>query len=74
MKEIDSKLPAQGMLAREAGKCFPLQVCQSQAGYYLGTLNPEGMPFTRESLEYWRKPEQAVEALNNGRWTQKPTL
>ena len=74
MTEKQTTLPPQGMLAKEAGKCFPLQVCESYAGYYIGTRDDEGFPFTRESREYWRKQEQAAFALQQGKWTQKPTL
>lgn len=73
MTDNETKLPAQGMLAREAGKCFPLEACHSYRGYYIGTLN-DGMPYTRESQEYWKKSEQATEALKKGTWTQKPNL
>ena len=69
----ETKLPQQGMLAKEAGKCFPLEVCESYHGFYIGTLN-EGLPFTRESREYWKKHEHAALALQQGKWTQKPTL
>ena len=72
MTENDSKIPAQGMLAREAGKCFPLEVCKSHAGFYIGTRNEEGFPYSHESKEYWRKQEQATDALARGKWTQKP--
>lgn len=71
---VDSRIPSRGKLAAEAGKVFPLEVCKSAAGYYLGTLNEEGEPFTRESVEYWRKQEAAEAALAKGAWTQKPNL
>ena len=71
---VDSKIPLRGKFAAEAGKVFPLEVCQSAAGYYLGTLNEDGEPFTRECIEYWRKREGAETALANGAWTQKRGL
>ena len=71
MDERETKLPPPGMLAKIAGQCFPIEVCKSAAGYYIGTLDEDGLPFSRESQEYWRKPEQAAGALLQGRWTQR---
>lgn len=73
MTDNETKLPQQGMLAKEAGKCFPLEVCRSFRGFYIGTLS-DGLPYTRESQEYWKKQGQAEHALQQGTWTQKPTL
>lgn len=61
----------QGELARAAGMSFPLEVLQSRAGYYLGTRDAEGLPYSRESAEYWRQADQAASALEHGRWTQR---
>ena len=33
-------------------KRLPLQVCESRAGFYIGTLNQDGTPCSRESVEY----------------------
>ncbi len=44
-----------GKLAEVAGKCFPLQVLKSRAGYYIGTCDEDGLPYSRESVEYWPK-------------------
>lgn len=74
MTETGSNLPPKGMLAAAAGKAFPLEVCKSAAGFYIGTLNEEGEPFTRESREYWPKRELAETAFSKGLWTQKPHL
>lgn len=71
MTKIDQTLPAKGMLAAAAGRCFPLDVCRSAAGFYIGTRDEEGLPYSRESEEYWRKPEQAAQALQGGTWTQR---
>jgi hypothetical protein len=54
------------------GKHLPLQVCASMAGFYLGTLNPDGTPCSRESVEYWRRHAQATEALQQCHFTQRP--
>ncbi|WP_353618367.1 hypothetical protein [Paracidovorax avenae] len=59
-----------GLMAEQYGERFPLEVCRSQAGFYLGTYSDSG-PFTRESVEYWRKREQAEKALATGNWTQR---
>jgi hypothetical protein len=60
-----------GKLAEVAGKCFPLQVLKSRAGYYIGTCDEDGLPYSRESVEYWPKSSEAEAALVDGRWTQK---
>lgn len=73
---IDDSVPSSkhGLLALASGSYFQLQVCKSQAGHYIGTLNANGEPYTRESREYWVDRAQADEALRDGRWTQKPSL
>jgi hypothetical protein len=63
-----------GALAQAAGRQLELQVCKSAAGFYLGTRDDDGAPFTRESQEYWSKRERAEQALTSGRWTQKRQL
>lgn len=60
-----------GELAKAAGKAFSLQVCKSRAGYFIGTLDEDGLPYSRESAEYWSKSEQAESALVHGGWTQR---
>lgn len=52
-------------------KKLPLQVLQSNAGYYIGTASDEG-PCSRESVEYWPTRAHAVESLSSGNWNQKP--
>lgn len=49
-----------------------LQVLQSQAGYYIGTLD-EGLPCSRESVEYFPTETEALKALGEDKWTQKET-
>lgn len=73
---IDDSVPSSkhGLLALASGSCFQLQVCKSQAGHYIGTLNANGEPYTRESQEYWVDRAQADQALRDGRWTQKVSL
>lgn len=60
-----------GLLALSIGKRLPLQICRSAAGFYVGTLDADGLPVSRESAEYWRRPELAAEALRKGHWTQR---
>jgi hypothetical protein len=48
-----------------------LQVLKSQAGWYIGTVNDEGLPCARESQEYWPTQELALQALQNDNWKQK---
>lgn len=60
-----------GLLALSIGQRLPLQVCRSQAGFYLGTLDAEGLPVSRESVQYWRKAELASQAMQRGLWTQR---
>jgi hypothetical protein len=74
MTEPRSTLPPKGMLAAAAGKAFALEVCKSAAGFYIGTRDEDGAPFTRESREYWQKRELAETALSKGLWTQKPSF
>ena len=73
---IDDSVPSlrHGLLALASGNYFQLQVCKSQAGHYIGTLDANGEPHTRESQEYWVDLAQAETALRDGRWTQKPSL
>jgi hypothetical protein len=62
-----------GQLAFECcGKRLPLQVMQSNAGFYIGTSD-EGLPCSRESNEYYRTEAKAQVALRNSEWSQKET-
>lgn len=61
-----------GLLAqRFGGVDLPLKVLVSAGGYYIGT-EEEGMPYSRESVEYWPTQVDAENALENGDWTQRP--
>jgi hypothetical protein len=63
-----------GLLAAAFGKRqLPLEVCRSAAGFYLGTRE-DGVPFSRESEEYWRSRKAADRALRIGDWTQRLQL
>jgi hypothetical protein len=61
-----------GQLAKAAGHRLPLEVLYSAAGFYIGTCL-EGMPYSRESAEYFRRREAAETALANDTWTQRET-
>jgi hypothetical protein len=62
-----------GYLAQEfGGVSLPLEALPSAAGWYLGTRDSDGAPYSRESAEYWRSRDQAEAALNNpSSWTQR---
>lgn len=52
------------------GKRLELQVLQTGAGFYVGTVS-EDLPCSRESNEYFPSEALALEALVNDTWTQK---
>lgn len=62
-----------GKLAASCGFQLQVGVMRSAAGFYLGTTE-EGIPFTRESNEYWPSEKAAANALKDGTWTQKQDL
>jgi hypothetical protein len=61
------------LMIREArtGAHLPVQVLKGAAGYYLGTLGSDGFPYSRESVEYWKKPLDATVALELGQWSAR---
>ncbi|MDT3722843.1 hypothetical protein [Pseudomonas oryzihabitans] len=54
----------------DAGHNYPLQLPQSRRGFYLGTVDDEGLPFSHESAEYFRSQKAVESALNSGKWTR----
>ncbi len=52
-------------------KRLELQVLHSAAGFYIGTMDPDEGPCSRESVEYFPTRDAAVAALQSGSWTQK---
>jgi hypothetical protein len=64
-------VPQFGCLAATAGERLLLQVMKSAAGFYLGTQDRDGLPYTRESVQYWPKRDGAETALRTGHWTQR---
>lgn len=64
-----------GQLAQQyCGKRLPLEVLQSQRGFYIGTFDDETGPCSRESNEYFETREACEQALASGNWTQKEEL
>ncbi len=60
-----------GKLAKEfCGVELPVTVLESQAGFYLGTED-QGVPFSRESAEYFANRNLAEAALARGKFTQR---
>ncbi len=62
--------PPRAVFEARSGKALPVQVLESAAGFYLGTVNEEG-PYSRESQEYWRSRKEAEKALETGSWTAR---
>ena len=60
-----------GILAEKAGYRLLMKVCFSAAGYYIGTLDDNGFPISRESVECFDSSQDAEWALNNGQFTQR---
>jgi len=54
----------------DCGKAMPIAVLSSAAGYYVGFFCPSCGPYSRES-QYFRKREEAQEALEHGTWTPR---
>lgn len=63
-----------GNLALKAtGKRLPLQVQESQRGFFLGTSDDAG-PVSRESIEYWptrKLAETALQGVPGIDWRQR---
>lgn len=60
-----------GCLALEyCNKRLPLTVLRTSA-YYIGTVDEEGMPCSRESVQYFKTQALAQKALDTGNWTQR---
>lgn len=63
-----------GQLARQWCKLeLPLQVLQSNSGFYIGTADGDA-PVSRESVEYFQTHATAQQALQDGTWTQDVIL
>jgi len=53
---------------RTTGERLELQILQSRAGFFIGTIDHEG-PVSRES-GYYKTPQQAYDAMRSGNWDQ----
>ena len=63
-----------GQLARRWCKLeLPLQVLQSNSGFYIGTADGDD-PVSKESVEYFQTHAAAQQALQDGAWTQDVIL
>ncbi len=60
-----------GFLAQQSGSNIPISVCRSPAGYYIGTIDENGLPLSRESAEYFANKKIAEHALLSGDFTQR---
>lgn len=69
-RAADAARPVARIASAALGHPVRLEVCYSAAGFYLGTY-VQAEPYSRESVEYWRKREEAEAALASGRWTQR---
>jgi len=62
------------LAALQGGKITPLIVMRSRHGYYLGRAEGSTgypMPYSRESVEYFARKEDAQQALDTSSWTQR---
>jgi hypothetical protein len=60
-----------GRLAATFGKRrLPLAIYESRAGFYLGTRDDDGLPFSRES-QYSKTRKEAERALMKRDWVQR---
>jgi hypothetical protein len=58
----------------QSGEVTSLQVLRSANGYYIGrteTSTGYPMPYSRDSVEYFMRKEDAQQALDSGTWTQR---
>lgn len=62
-----------GVLAFDCGYKLKLQILKSNAGFYIGTKDEDGFPFSRESVEYFPNEREATKAFATNSWTQKET-
>lgn len=53
------------------GAKLELEVLQSAAGWYIGTMCDKCGPYSRESVEYYGDRETAEWHLDNGSWTPR---
>jgi hypothetical protein len=49
---------------------LPLEVLKSAAGFYIGR-SKDGLPYSRDSVEYWKDKSEAEKALKNNTYTPR---
>lgn len=60
-----------GYLSIKYGVAQTIKVCKSNAGFYIGTIDKNGCPNTRESVQYYQRYDEAQIALQADSFTQK---
>ncbi len=55
---------------KELRVALRVEVLESNAGFYIGTVDSEG-PVSRESEEYWSTRDEAEQILNSGSWDRR---
>ncbi|HFD6166063.1 TPA: hypothetical protein ACF5HI_004624 [Salmonella enterica] len=60
-----------GLIAKKYGYTLNVQVLKSARGFYIGTYDENEGPVSRESEEYFKTKDAALDALNKGMWTQR---
>lgn len=64
--------PRYGLLAHKYHQVkYPLRVLESAKGFYIGTTCQSGVPFSRESVEYFPTMDDGFAALLSGEWQQR---
>lgn len=59
-----------GQIALHYGEALPIEVLDGDMGFYIGTRK-DGLPFSRESDEYFATRAQVQLALATGSWSQR---
>jgi hypothetical protein len=59
-----------GKIALRFGEELSLEILETGEGFYIGTLK-DGLPFSRESVEYYPTRARAEQALIRNTWTQR---
>ena len=65
---------ALGKIALSLGDYIEVSVCNSDRGYYLGTVGVYGEIVSRESVEFWGTWRGANAALKSGIWKQRAVI
>jgi hypothetical protein len=70
-RESNMTLPGETVGTGADDPGTPLQVCWSAAGHYIGYLDHDGSPYSRESVRYWAIHHDAATALATGNWAAR---